>query len=183
MVNDPLYTENQYWRTFMREIPLEIVIPGPGQEFTSDYPCPPAVESVATRLQVWYAGILLAETTEGLRVLETSNPPVYYFPWGDVRMEFLTQMVHTTQCEWKGTASYWNASIRGRRQEAVGWSYDNPKSGYERLKEHLAFYPGLVDACLVGNERAQPQRGDYYGGWITSTIVGLDKSHPNTEVW
>ena len=45
-----------------------------------DYPRPPRVEPVSARLAVDFAGIRVAETSQGARVLETSHPPVYRFP-------------------------------------------------------------------------------------------------------
>jgi hypothetical protein len=33
-------------------------------------------------------------------------------------------------------------------------------------------YPAPMDACLVDGERARPQRGGFYGGWITDSVVG-----------
>lgn len=183
MVNDPHHAEKQYWRNPEREHPNDIIVPGPGQESVWDYPRPPAIRSVAVRLQVWFAGAPIADTTHGSCVLETASPPVYYFPQEDVRRDFLNPMIHTTLCEWKGVATYWNISIRGRRQEAICWSYDNPEPEYKRLKRHFAFYPSLVDACYVGEEQALPQPGDYYGGWVTANIVGPFKGSIGTQHW
>jgi uncharacterized protein (DUF427 family) len=180
---DARRAKQQYWRNLQRERPSDIVVPAPGQESVWDYPRPPAVEAVALRLQVWFAGVPIADTNHGLRVIETSCPPAYYFPQEDVRLDFLKPMVRTTLCAWKGSATYWNVNIRGRRQEAVAWSYDTPEPGYERLKHHFAFYPRLVDTCLVGTEQVQPQDGDYYGGGITSSIVGPFKGGPATQLW
>lgn len=183
MTNDPHQPQRQYWRNIPRDRPADIVVPGPDQESVWDYPRPPAVQVVEARLRVDYAGVALADTTSGLRVIETSSPPVYYFPPGDVRTDFLSQMIHTTFCEWKGVAAYWNVVIRGRRQEAIGWSYETPDEGYEQLKGYFAFYPNLVDACYVGIQRVIPQPGDYYGGWVTPNIVGPFKGAPGTERW
>jgi hypothetical protein len=47
----------------------------------------------------------------------------------------------------------------------------------------VAFYPGRVDACFVGEEQVHPQAGDFYGGWITSTVVGPFKGAPGTRGW
>ena len=46
-----------------------------------------------------------------------------------------------------------------------------------------AFYAGRVDAAFVGEERVTPQPGDFYGGWITSRIVGPFKGGPGTLGW
>ena len=40
-----------------------------------DYPRPPRLESTTRHLRVVHAGIVLAETCRGLRILETSHPP------------------------------------------------------------------------------------------------------------
>ena len=183
MTNDPLQAERRYRRSVERQRPERIVTPGPGQESVWDYPRPPIVEPVTSRLQVWFAGMLLAETERGLRVLETSSPPVYYFPPEHVRTQFLRRMIHTTLCEWKGIATYWNLEVRGRRQEAAAWSYMTPDDGYKPIEGRFAFYAGVVDACYVGDERVVPQAGDYYGGWVTANIAGPFKGDPGTERW
>jgi hypothetical protein len=92
-------------------------------------------------------------------------------------------MAHHTLCEWKGDASYWSVSVRGREQEAVAWSYEEPEEGFQVLRGRFAFYAGRVDACFVGGEQVAPQPGDYYGGWVTDAIVGPFKGEPGTERW
>ncbi|HBN74856.1 MAG TPA: hypothetical protein DD473_03335, partial [Planctomycetaceae bacterium] len=47
--------------------------------------------------------------------------------------------------------------------------------------DHLAFYPHLMDACFVGDEQLQSQAVGFYGGWITSKIVGPFKGEPGTQ--
>ena len=55
--------------------------------------------------------------------------------------------------------------------------------GIRRIAGYLAFYASRVDACWVGDERVQPQQGDFYGGWITSNIVGPFKGGAGTRGW
>lgn len=52
-----------------------------------------------------------------------------------------------------------------------------------RLRDHVAFYCAAMDACFVGDERAHPQPGGFYGGWITSHVVGPFKGGPGTTGW
>jgi hypothetical protein len=47
----------------------------------------------------------------------------------------------------------------------------------------MAFYPAKMDACYVNGEKVIPQPGDFYGGWITSNIVGPFKGEPGTMFW
>ena len=157
--------------------------PGPGQESVWDYPRPPRVEAVPERLRVLIDGEVLAETTHGLRVLETAGAPVYYIPRADVRLDRLRPSPHRTFCEWKGDASYWSYANGERAIPNVGWTYDRPLPGYESIAGHLAFYAGLVDEAWVGDERAMPQPGRFYGGWVTSRVVGPFKGEPGTQGW
>jgi uncharacterized protein (DUF427 family) len=163
--------------------------PGPGQESVWDYPRPPRVEHVPERLRVVVDGEVIAETTRGLRVLETAGAPVYYFPIEDVRTDRLVASPHGTFCEWKGTASYRtyeraaSPDMTARRIPNVAWSYDEPLPGFEPIRGWLAFYAQLVDEAWVGDERATPQPGRYYGGWVTSRVVGPFKGEPGTAGW
>jgi hypothetical protein len=40
-----------------------------------------------------------------------------------------------------------------------------------------------MDACFVDGEQVQAQPGDFYGGWITSDIVGPFKGDVGTRGW
>lgn len=148
-----------------------------------DYPRPPRVEAVPERVRVVIDGVTIADSTRALRVLETSHPPTYYIPPEDIRMDLLADGRGRSVCEWKGTARYHTAAVGPRRIEDVAWSYPRPAAGYESLRDHLAFYASRVEEAWVGGERARPQSGDFYGGWITSRIRGPYKGEPGTTGW
>lgn len=153
----------------------------PGQESVWDYPRPPRVEPTGKRLRVIFNGEIVAETRRGLRVLETSLPPSYYFPPADVRWEFLKPTDHWTVCEWKGTAQHFALEVRGARSDNAAWCYPEPVAGYGAIRGYVAFYPARVDACFVDEAQAQPQEERYYGGWITPDVIGPFKGAPGTE--
>jgi len=160
------------------------VVPGPGQESVWDYPRPPRVEGVPERLLVVVDGEVFAETTHGLRVLETAGAPVSYFQSDNVRAEVLRASPKTTVREWKGVASYHRyIGPNGRTIEDVAWSYPDPTAGYEAIAGHLVFYAGPVDEAWVGDERAARQPGGFHGGWVTSRIVGPIKGAPASFGW
>ena len=163
--------------------PVERVAPGPGQESVWDYPRPPRVEPVPERIRVVVSGVTVVDSTRTLRVLETAGPPVYYLPPEDVRLDLLERTAHSTHCEWKGDATYLSLRVGERRIPSVAWSYLSPLPGYEAIRDHLAFYAGLVDEAWVGNERATPQPGHFYGGWVTSRICGPFKGEPGSYGW
>jgi uncharacterized protein (DUF427 family) len=158
------------------------VEPGPGQESVWDYPRPPRVERVAERVTVEFAGEVVVDTTEAVRVLETSHPPVYYVPRSAVRAE-LSPAPGASWCEFKGRARYLDLRVGGRVASAAVWTYPEPSPGYEALRDHVAVYPGRMDRCTVGGETVVPQEGGFYGGWITSKVVGPFKGAPGTLGW
>ena len=143
-----------------------------GGESIWNYPRPPRVEATAKKIQIIFAGVMIAETSRAKRVLETGHPPVYYIPQQDIRMEYMTVTSRTSTCEWKGKATYYDIKVGEKSEPGGAWGYPNPESGYEDIKDHLAFYPRPMDACYVDGERVVPEPGQYYGGWITGDIVG-----------
>jgi uncharacterized protein (DUF427 family) len=155
---------------------------GPGQESVWDYPRPPRLEAVSRTIRVLLDGEVLAETTRALRVLETSHPPVYYLPREDVRMDLLEETERRSSCEWKGEARYFTVRAGGRALRDAAWSYPRPAERFGPLAGHLAFYLDPLEGW-VGEERARPQPGRFYGGWVTSEVVGPFKGDPGTGGW
>lgn len=150
-----------------------------------DYPRPPRLERSSRTLRVTLGGGATAETTRAVRVLETSHPPVYYFPLADVLTGSLLPSTATrTVCEWKGVASFYDvAGPDGRRVPRGAWCYPEPRREFEGLRNTVAFYPGAMDECFLDGERVEIQAGDFYGGWITSDILGPFKGGPGTQGW
>ena len=149
-----------------------------------DYPRPPAVVPCEARVRVELGGETLADSTRALRVLETSHPPTLYIPREDVRSDLLgDSRARPTMCEFKGAARYLDAIVGDRRTRAVAWTYPDPTPRYEALRDHVAFFPGRVDAAFIGDERVQAQEGDFYGGWITADLIGPFKGPPGTLGW
>ena len=169
----------------MRTIPrpVEPVAPGPGQESVWDYPRPPRVEDSARHVQVWFNGVLLAETRRAKRLLETSHPPTWYIPPEDVKLEHLHENEDSSWCEWKGLTHYYDVEVNGARVPSAAWFYQMPTRMFEELRHHVAFYPHLMEACYVDGERVTPQAGGFYGGWITSDVVGPFKGEPGSAGW
>ncbi len=159
------------------------VKPGPGQESVWDYPRPPAVEAVAEELRVVFAGEEIARSRRAFRVLETSHPPSYYIPIRDVSQNSLRSNPRRTVCEFKGEASYFDVTVGSKQAHAAAWYYSSPRPGYEAIKDCVSFYANAMDQCWVGNERVEPQEGDFYGGWITSRVVGPFKGGVGTWGW
>ena len=148
-----------------------------------DYPRPPALVPCARRVRVELGGVTVADSTNALRVLETSHPPTIYVPPGDIAAGCLNAAAGRSFCEWKGIARYFDVVAGGRREAAAGWAYPDPAAPYEALRDHVAFYPGRMDACWLDDQRVRSQPGDFYGGWITADLRGPFKGAPGTRTW
>lgn len=162
---------------------MKQVEPRAGQESVWDYPRPPKLELTNKNLRIVFNNEINAETTRVFRVLETSHPPVYYFPPEDVKMGYLSKASGSSFCEWKGRARYYDLKAGERAVEKASWSYPNPTESFAEIKDHIAFYPSKMDECYVNDELVQLQEGDFYGGWITSEIVGPFKGGVGTFGW
>ena len=144
---------------------------------------PAAAGKVRARLRVIFSHQTIADTGSGYRVLETSHPPVYYFPPQDIAQPYLQTVAGSSWCEFKGQAKYWSLDVDGKRADNAAWSYPSPSPGFADIAGYLAFYASRVDECWVDEERVQPQQGDFYGGWITARIVGPFKGGAGTRGW
>lgn len=156
---------------------------GPGQESVWDYPRPPRLEPERRPVRIEFADRTIAQTNAALRVLETSHPPSIYLPPDAFLPGVLQPQSRRTVCEWKGEATYFDVVVGEQRAEAAAWSYERPNPAFADLAGYVSVYPGRMQACYLGDERVQAQEGDFYGGWITSEIVGPFKGAPGTWGW
>jgi uncharacterized protein (DUF427 family) len=152
------------------------------RENVQSYPRPPALEPVPQRITIRLGGVLVADTTRALRVLETHHAPSYYVPPDDIHASLRTAQ-GSSFCEWKGVARYFDVIAGGKTSLRAAWTYDRPTARFAALAGHLAFYAGLMDEAWVGDLRVIPQPGDFYGGWVTPNLDGQIKGAPGTRHW
>ena len=97
------------------------------------------------RVRVIHQGVTFADTHAALTVSETGYPDVFYFPRADVNMARLERSTHTSQCPFKGVASYYHLRTEDETLENVVWSYEAPLEGVRQIAGYLAFYASRVD--------------------------------------
>jgi uncharacterized protein (DUF427 family) len=154
-----------------------------GQESVWNFPRPAVAEKTLAHLKIIHCGLTIAETRRGVRTLETSHPPSYYFPREDVVMALLSQSANRSVCEWKGDAAYFDISVKGEILRDIAWTYQQPTEHFVILRDHIAFYAAPFDGCYVDGERVVPQPGGFYGGWVTSKFAGPFKGIPGSRFW
>jgi uncharacterized protein (DUF427 family) len=160
----------------------------PGQESVWNYPRPPRLEPTTKRIRIIAGGILIVDTVNAYRVLETSHPPSFYIPPQDIKLEVLKPSSNSSTCEWKGGARYYDLAVGNEVRRDVAWFYPQPTRAFAPIKDYVAFYAARVvlqpgDGCFVDDERVTPQPGDFYGGWITSDVVGPFKGESGSFGW
>jgi uncharacterized protein (DUF427 family) len=159
------------------------VKPGRGQESVWDYPRPPRLEPFTGAITVELGDRVIASTDRSSRVLETSHPPTYYLPRQAFSPGVLREAPGSSWCEWKGQASYFDLVSDARVARKAAWTYLNPTPGFEAIAGAIAVMPAMVDRCTVDGEDVVPQPGGFYGGWITSRVVGPFKGVPGSMTW
>lgn len=143
-----------------------------GQESVWDYPEVPRAEPSRRSAAGELFGAVLFTVQGGYRVIEKGYAPTYYISLKETRMELLVDSGRRRMCEHRGLLAFWSLTAGERTVHNVGWSVIEPKHGFEDLRDHIAFYPGALDACWLDGERVREVSGDESGGWVTSHVAG-----------
>jgi len=88
---------------------------------------------------------VLAESRHVIEVDEDDNPPRYYFPREDVRMDRMTPSDTRTYCPFKGEASYFSMELGDGPLPDAAWTIETPYDEHADLQRHVAFYSEKFD--------------------------------------
>lgn len=182
MDDEQLKKHREAWQHRGQQRPDFAVEPGPGQESVWDYPRPPAYVADQRRVVVRIGERVIADSGGSIRALETGSPPAFYLPPGAFELGYLKPNPQQTFCEWKGVASYFDVVTPAGVIEGAVWTYPTPLTGAEAIAGWYSCYPERLQ-CEVDGESIQAQAGRYYGGWVTSELVGPWKGEPGTGHW
>ncbi|MGW3509669.1 DUF427 domain-containing protein [Streptomyces sp. NPDC000994] len=87
---------------------------------------------------VW-KGTVLAEA-ERTVVVEGNH----YFPPESLHREYFTESRTRSLCFWKGLARYYTVTVAERTNPDAAWSYRHPSPLARKIKNHVAFWNGVV---------------------------------------
>ena len=101
-------------------------------------------------------GIAIAESRRPTFLYETGLPRRTYIPKLDVHMERLEPTDTTSQCPYKGTATYWTVMTDDAFHPDLAWSYPAPRQECSNIAGLLAFYDEHVDLTVDGQLQTRP---------------------------
>lgn len=108
-------------------------------------------------LEVRVAGEVVAETRRPVLLFESHLPTRYYIPKLDVRLDLLEASEKTTQCPYKGVASYYSVKVGDEVVPDVAWYYPHPTLECSKIENMVCFFNERVDALYVDGElQAKP---------------------------
>jgi uncharacterized protein (DUF427 family) len=85
-----------------------------------------------------WEGAVLAESSATVEVEGNQ-----YFPPDSIRKEYFKPSDAHTVCPWKGTASYYDVEVNGKRNTGAAWFYPEPKAAAKQIKGYVAFWKGV----------------------------------------
>jgi uncharacterized protein (DUF427 family) len=116
----------------------QVLVPGPDHPIT--------VEPTKARVVVKAGGRVVADSRNALTLQESSYPAVQYIPREDVDFSVLERTDHETYCPYKGESSYYSLNAGDVQGENAVWTYEKPYDPVAPIKDHVAFYPNVVDS-------------------------------------
>jgi uncharacterized protein (DUF427 family) len=67
----------------------------------------------------------------------------HYFPPDSINMEFFVSSKTSTNCPWKGVASYYTVRVDGKENKDAAWYYKSPKDAAKQITGRVAFWKGV----------------------------------------
>jgi uncharacterized protein (DUF427 family) len=92
------------------------------------------------QVRVFVNGTVVAESRRPRLLLESALPVRYYLPREVVRLDLPAPTETSTQCPYKGTASYWSVQAGDELVKDPVWTYTDPLREVAPIRDLLCFY-------------------------------------------
>ncbi len=78
----------------------------------------------------------------------------WYFDPKTVKLEYLKVTDRTYTCPYKGICYWIDLEAPNAKARNIGWVYNNPKPGYEFIKDQIGFYVRTTEATIAVQEQS-----------------------------
>jgi len=85
-----------------------------------------------------WEGAILAQSNDTIEVEGNQ-----YFPAESIQREYFEPSQHHSVCPWKGTASYYDVVVNGKKNADAAWYYPEPNKAARQIKNYVAFWRGV----------------------------------------
>jgi uncharacterized protein (DUF427 family) len=123
------------------------------------------VLETSRRVELSVHGTKLVDTTNALVLFETGLPPRWYLAADEIAPGALREVETTTQCPYKGTASYWAVDAGGEVEDVLAWTYRDPRREVAPIADRISFFNERVDLVVDGEAQQRPQTPWSTTGW------------------
>jgi uncharacterized protein (DUF427 family) len=113
------------------------------------------VTDIHGTVRIEVAGVSVAESAQARVLHEGSLPPRYYFPREHVRTDLLVESAKSTNCPYKGDASYWTLELDDERHPDLVWTYPDPIPEMVAITGLLSFYNERVEIIVLDDVTAR----------------------------
>lgn len=103
-------------------------------------------------VRVLFAGEFIADSRNALLLLQRRRPPVYYFPYQDVRSEFLEDGGRSGMFPVVGKANLLTVRVGDRVAENAAWKVTETYPETDELDGYIAFKWGAMDSWFEEDE-------------------------------
>ncbi len=109
-------------------------------------------------VQVTVLGKVVADSTRPRILFETNLPIRFYIPRADLAPGVLVDSDTTSQCPYKGVASYHSIRVGDTIAKDVAWYYRYPLAEAAKIENLVCFFNERVDAIVVDGEELPKPR-------------------------
>jgi uncharacterized protein (DUF427 family) len=104
---------------------------------------------VGQRMTVTIGDEVVADSNDVIRVDEDKSPPRHYFPRADVTLSRFAPTDTTSECPFKGKASYFTLNLPGTPLKDVAWTYEHPYDEHRALQGRIAFWEEKIPGVRI----------------------------------
>lgn len=121
---------------------------------------PIRLERAVRRWRALFAGHLIADSDDAIIVHESGANPAVYFPRDSVSTDYMSRTERTSQCPYRGEATYYTLLMDGNLAENAVWSFESPTDeDLGAMAGRIAFDPTVVDV-YEADEKVARALGD-----------------------